>query len=84
MGRQIFEIEGKLTEDPITPQGDLTRDINILFAYVQELDSRLDARVWKGTTTERLALSLTAEDEGFEAWDTTIKTKFFWSGTEWL
>lgn len=41
---------------------------------------------WKGTTVQResLALALTTADEGLLAYDSTIKTLFIWSGTEWL
>jgi len=39
---------------------------------------------WKGTTIQREALALTTADEGLLAYDSTIKTLFIWSGTEWL
>lgn len=46
----------------------------------------LNGVFWKGTTEQRkaLELTLTTASEGLLAYDSTVKTLFIWSGTEWL
>lgn len=36
------------------------------------------------TTVDRLAISLTTEDEGFAVWDLDLTAPYYWDGTQWI
>ena len=44
----------------------------------------LNAKINPMTSTERLALSLTADDTGYTVWDTTYNAFYVWTGTSWV